>query len=212
MEFDKKQILKDLEDVQKVFDQHGVKFVMTYGVLLGWHRDGDFLPGDDDVDVSVIDPVDLKTKKKIGWMLYDLGFKPQHITYNVFGRMEPQEPAYNGDENTGAIVCQRYFKFTIFFFEKKPCDMHGEEYVCTPKLGALKLISTPTRFFKKLGKIKVGKKTYPAPTPIEEYLEFTYGDWKNPMDRRHADTFLVHHGNDRAYLDLDGKNEVAIWT
>jgi len=205
---DKKLILKDLEDIQRVFDQHGVKFVMTYGALLGWYRDKDFLPGDDDIDVSVIDEVDFKTKKSIGWMLYDLGFLPQSITINVFGRMEPVEIGYNGDEKSGIIVCERNFKFTIFFFKKEMCEMHGEEYVDQPRQGSVKLISTPTKFFKKLGKIKVEKKYYPAPTPIKEYLEFTYGDWKNPLDRRHADTYFVHHEGQNEFINLEGKNEV----
>jgi len=190
---DFKGALKDLEDVQKVFDKHGVKFVMTYGALLGWYRDKDFLPGDDDIDISVIDEIDLKTRKSIGWALYDIGFTPQPIVINVFGRMEPIQAGYNGDGNSGIIVCERNFKFTIFFFQKEMCEKHGEEYVDIPMLGSVKLISTPTRFFKELGKIKVGKKFYPAPTPIKEYLEYTYGDWKNPNDKRHADTYEVSH-------------------
>ena len=181
--------VKDLEQIKQVFDKYGVRFLVVYGAVLGFHRDGDFLPGDDDIDLAVIDPIDLETRKKIGWALYDLGFGPQNIAFNVFGRMEPSEIGYNGDHVTGIIVCERNFKFTIFFFSPEWCDQHEQELVCTPKLGAMRLIASPTRFYEKLDSIKINKKKYLVPGPVEEYLAFTYFDnWKDKTDRRHGHT------------------------
>lgn len=201
--------IEDLEVIRKVFEKFGVRFLVTYGAVLGFHRDGDFLPDDDDIDLAVIDPIDFETRKKIGWALYDLGFEPQQICFNVFDRMEPSEIGYNGDENTGIIVCEKNFKFTIFFFEKDTCDVHGAEYICTPKLGALKLISSPAKFYNKLGKIKIGKKKYLTPGPIKDYLAFTYFDnWKDKDDRRHGETYFEMHEKG-AMLDLEGKNQVT---
>lgn len=199
----------DLETIKQVFDKYEVKFFVVYGALLGHYRDKDFLPGDDDIDLAVVEPIDLKTRKAIGWALYDLGFKPQQILFNVFGRMEPSELGYNGDAETGIIVCERNFKFTIFFFKEEDCDQHGKEMVCTPKLGAVKLISSPSKFYKKPGTIKIGKKKYLAPTPIKDYLSFTYFDnWKDKTDRRHGLTYdIMHHANDPDY-SVEGKNEV----
>lgn len=202
-------ILKDLEQIGEVFDKHGVRFFLVYGALLGHYRDGDFLPGDDDIDLAVVDPIDFETRKSIGWMLYDLGFEPQQIAFNVFGRMEPSYLGYNGDGETGIIVCQRNFKFTIFFFKEEQCEQHGAEYVCTPMLGAMKLISTPKKFYEKSDKIKVGKKEYLTPAPVEEYLAFTYFDnWKDPNDRRHGDTYQVMHA--RESITKDDANGVMI--
>ena len=204
--------IKDLETIQQVFDKFGVKFYITYGALLGHYRDKKFLPGDDDIDLTVIEPISLETRKKIGWALYDLGFKPQQILFNVFGRIEPSEVGYNGDGETGIIVCERNFKFTIFFFKEEMCEMHGPEYVCIPKLGALRLISTPKRFFLKDGSIKIGKKKYPTPSPIEENLAFTYFDnWKDKLDRRHGETYDIMHHRDETQYDIEGKNECTIW-
>lgn len=189
--------IKDLEQIKEVFDKFGVRFLVVYGAVLGFHRDGDFLPGDDDVDLAVIDPINLETRKKIGWALYDLGFGPQNIAFNVFGRMEPSEIGYNGDGETGIIVCERNFKFTIFFFREEECAQHGPEYVCTPKLGAMKLIASPKRFYDKLGTIKIGKKKYLTPGPIEDYLAFTYFDnWKDKTDRRHGYTYNEMHAQE----------------
>lgn len=206
-----KDILKDLEDVKAIFDKHGVKMIISYGVALGMYRDKDFLPGDDDIDISVIDKIDLKTRKDIGWDLYNLGFKPQQILFNVFGRMEPSEVGYNGDDKTGIIVCERNFKFTIFFFYEEFCEQHGEEYVCIPKLGSVKLISIPTKFFKSFKEIKIGKKRYLFPSPIEDYLSFVYfNNWKDKTDRRHGDTYFAMHSSQDSLINIDGKNEVLI--
>lgn len=209
--------IKDLETIREVFEKYKVPFFVVYGVALGFHRDGSFLPGDDDIDLAVIEPIDLKTRKAIGWDLWYLGFQPQQITFNVPNassqgfQMEPSEIGYNGDHETGIIVCERNFKFTIFFFKEEQCDMHGEEYVCTPKLGAMKLISTPTRFYKKSETIKINKKKYQVPSPIEEYLDFTYfNNWKDKTDRRHGETYLEMHEKG-ASLDLEGKNQVTTY-
>lgn len=200
--------LKDLEVIKQIFDKFGVRFFLVYGALLGFYRDNDFLPGDDDIDLAVVDPIDLETRKKIGWALYDLGFQPQNITFNVFGRMEPMEIGYNGDGETGIIVCERNFKFTIFFFHEENCPDHGLEYVCVPKLGAMKLISSPKKFYEKTGTIKIDGKKYLTPSPIEDYLAFTYfNNWQDKTDRRHGDTYQVMHAKEQ----LEPKSEATIW-
>lgn len=205
-----KERIKDLEDIKAVFDKLGVRFFIVYGVLLGFYRDGNFLPGDDDIDIAVVDKLDLKTRKEIGWKLYDMGFQPQNIAFNVFGRMEPSEVGYNGDENTGIIVCERNFKFTIFFFNEEDCKEHGKEMVCIPKLGALRLISTPSKFFEKTDKIKIGKNKYLTPAPIKEYLSWAYfNNWKDKTDRRHSSTFFEQHMKNES-VDVTGQNQVVL--
>jgi hypothetical protein len=202
---------KDLETIKEVFDKFGVKFLVVYGALLGHYRDKDYLPGDNDIDLAVVDRIDLKTRKAIGWALYDLGFQPQPILFNVFGRMEPSEPGYNGDGETGIIVCERNFKFTIFFFKMEKCDQHGLEYVCIPKLGAMRLISSPTKFYDKFGQVKIRKNKYLTPSPIDEYLSFTYFDnWKDKTDRRHGHTYNEMHSENDEMVDITNKNEATI--
>ena len=203
--------VKDLELVVDVFKKHGVEAILVYGALLGFVRDGDFLEHDDDIDLAIIDPIDLKTRKAIGWALYDLGFQPQNIAFNVFGRMEPSEIGYNGDERSGIIVCERKFPFSIFFFDKGLCEKHQYlEYICTPKLGAMTLISTPAAFFKKLDTIKINGRKYLTPSPIEKYLEFSYRNWRDKLGRDHSPTYLTSHPEYQEILNIKGKNEVLI--
>lgn len=203
-------MIKDLELIQQVFDKFGVRMIIGYGFLLGQYRDKKPLPGDDDIDLCVIDPIDFKTRKAIGWALYDLGFQPQNIAFNVFGRMEPQYPGYNGDHETGIIVCERNFKFTIFFFKEEYCDQHGQEYVCIPMLGAMKLIATPKKFYEKLDTIKVNGKKYLTPSPIKDYLSFTYfNNWKDKTDRRHGHTYVEMHAQES--ITKEESNSTMIW-
>lgn len=195
--------LKDIEDIQAVFKKYGVRIFMCYGGLLGIVRDKKFLPKDDDFDMAVVDKIDFRTRKAIGWTLFDLGFMPQgykegtRITFNVFGRMEELEVGYNGTEESGIMVIERNFNFTIFFFQEEDCDIHGREYVCVPKQGAIKVISTPARFFENPEKIKHMGVEMLAPGPIKDYLAFTYGNWEVPEEGKHANKYYQDH----LYLD-----------
>lgn len=201
---------KDLEQIQAVFDKFGVSLFLVYGALLGHYRDGDYLPGDDDIDLAVVDTIDFKTRKAIGWALYDIGFEPQNIAFNVFGRLEPTQMGYDGNENSGIIVCKRNFKFTIFFFSHELCPQHGPEYVCYPRLGSVPLISIPAKFFDKPGSIKINKKKYLTPGPIEEHLAWAYFDnWKDKTDRRHSYTFPEQHA--ATSVTEEQANNAVIW-
>lgn len=191
---DPKIIMKDLKDILAVFKKYDVPIFLTYGALLGAVRDKDFIKWDDDVDLSVTSTCDYQTRKALGWSLIDLGFRTQPIAFNVFGRMEPSDIAYNGDAETGIIVCERGFKFTIFFFRETVCERHGREMVCIPKPSGLPLICTPSRFFTTPGTIKLHGETFITPSPIKEYLTYTYGDWKTPVrENAHATQFKEAH-------------------
>lgn len=186
--------IKDLEDIKMVFDSHGIEFFVVYGAALGFTRDKNFIPHDDDIDLAVTDKIDFRTRKKIGHDLLMLGFVPQPIGFNVFGEMEPSEPGYNGDGETGIIVCERNFKFTIFFFKEEDCPIHGREMVCIPKMGSVKLISSPAKFYTSSDTIKIGKKRYKVPHPIKDYLDYSYyNNWRDRTDRRHSPLYTEVH-------------------
>lgn len=187
-------IMKDLKDVMSVFKKFNVRAFLAYGAVLGAVREKDFIKWDDDIDIDVIDKIDLRTRKQIGGTLADLGFKFQPISFNVFGRMEmtainsDSGCAYDGDEETGIIVCERNFKFSIFFYKQE-----GDEYVCTPKVNALKLISSPVKFYQKPDKVKLHGETFITPAPLKEYLTYLYGDWKKPVRDKHAPQYNSRH-------------------
>ena len=205
-----KEKFEDLELVKQVMDKLKVPFMLAYGTCLGAYRDKDFLPDDNDIDLVVTEPVSHKTKKQLGWMLYDLGFKNQEIAFNVYDKMEPQEIGYNGDIDNGIICCEKSIKFTIFFFKKVDCPEHGEEMLCSAKLGAKPLISSPAKFYKKMDKIKFGGTEYNLPGKVEEYLTYTYEDWKDPLKRDHGQLFFEVHNDGQQIKDVIKEQRVAM--
>lgn len=184
----------DLEGIARIFESHKVPFFLTYGALLGIVRDGDFIKYDDDIDLVVTEQITYEKRKLIGNTLLDLGYTPQPIAFRVYGRLEASEPGYNGDAHSGIIVCQKRIRTTIFFFGQEDCHIHGSCHVCHPKLGSPRLISTPSKFFEKTELVRYKGLYYNAPSPVKEYLEYTYGkDWKKPIKGKHAPKWVDQH-------------------
>jgi len=206
---DNKKAFEDLILVKQVLDKYNVPFFLAYGTCLGIYRDKKFLPDDDDIDLVITEPVSFKTRKAIGWMLYNLGFQHPEIGFNVFGQMEPAEIGYNGDATTGIIVTEKNVEFSIFFFKEDNCEKHGKEMICVPKLGAVNLIGSPSKFYKKPEKIKFKGVEFMVPGPVEEYLDFTYEDWKDPLKRDHGLTYFEMHPEKIEMVDkISDKNQV----
>lgn len=186
--------MKDLNDVMAVFDKLGVRAFLSYGAVLGAVREKDFIKWDDDIDIDVVDKINFLQRKNIGVMLGNIGFKTQTIGFNVLGNMElatmgeNMECRYDGDHETGIIVCERNFKFSIFFYKQE-----GDEYVCTPKIGAMKLISNLCKFYDKPDTVKLHGKKFLVPAPVKEYLTYMYGDWKTPKKNKHAPQYRQRH-------------------
>lgn len=177
-----------------VFKKYNVRAFLAYGAVLGAIREGDFIKWDDDIDLAIVDPIDFKTRKDIGWDLLNIGFHTQPIAFNVFGRMEQGEHGYNGDGETGIIVNERGFKFSIFFYKETECEKHGREYVCIPKLGAVPLLCTPLKFYTNPDTVKLHGEHFMVPGPVKEYLEYTYGDYMTPKkENAHAPQWRSQH-------------------
>jgi hypothetical protein len=192
-EISREGALKDLVEIKAIFDRFNVPLFLTYGALLGVVRDGDFIEYDDDIDLCVTATIDYKTRKDIGWALYDIGFEPQQIGFRLYDRIEPAGFGYQGDEHSGIIVCQKRIRVTIFFFKEEPCETHGRDMTCVPLYKGTKLIFTPAHFFDKPGTIKFKGHTFLTPSPVKEYLEFMYGNWKKPEKGKHAPQWTQAH-------------------
>jgi cytidyltransferase-like protein len=180
---DKELATKDLLDVKRAFDKHNIPLVLIYGTCLGAYRDGDFLPDDHDIDLGVVEPITYRQRKEISWLLDDLGFISQdNMIFNVYGKFEKPDYGYNGDEKTGLLYLKRNVPLSILFFQKR-----GSEMLCRPKIKALPIMMSPSRFYEDMKELKFKGQKFLIPTPVEEYLAFTYfNNWKDKTDRRGA--------------------------
>jgi len=186
-----KQYLKLLKGT---LDAEGIPFFLTYGTCMGLYRDGDFLPEDDDVDLGVLEPISLKRRIKLGEAFEDLGFHALGITWNVKGTWVANDSGYQGNKKTGIIVMGKevapneYFKFTVFFFYDD-----GEDIICVPRKGVKPVLISPNKFYKKFDKILFNGDEYNMPSPVIDYLEWTYEDWKDPTKRDHGKLAFETH-------------------
>jgi len=177
----KKLAFKDLIDIKQVLDSKGIQFFIAYGACLGIIREKDFIDYDDDIDIVITQKLTYKQKKEIGWLLHDIGFiVDDNICWNVYGRFEANEGGYNGTEKTGIIASKRNISVSIMFFYD-----NGEEWMCIPKRGGIPVLVIPYRFLKEGEWVKFKGEKFLVPSPVKEYLEWTYGDWKTPS-REHA--------------------------
>ena len=190
-----KDALKDLNIVRAVLDHYEVPFFLAYGTCLGAYRDKDFLPEDDDIDLGVVAKVPLKTKIAIGKGMEDMGFMSQGIGWAEHQEKNldevkwvPNQGGYQGTDRTGIIVMGRFVNFTIFFFYED-----GDEYTCIPRKGVFPVLATPKKYYKKFNKIKFYEQEYNVPSPTDEYLDFTYLDWKDPTKRDHGLLYAQTH-------------------
>jgi len=194
---------QDLKEVKKALDSTGVRWFLSYGALLGIVRQKDFIPYDDDIDITIVDPLTLRQRKEIGWILQDLGFETQDgMMFNIMGRFEHTDfgllgdkkvCTYSGDKDTGIIVAQKRVNWSIFFFKEED----EENYVCIPKIGSLPVLSTPKKFYEKGEIIKFKGEKFLAPSPVKEYLKEVYGEnWKKPIKDYHAPQYAQQHGEE----------------
>lgn len=149
--------LKDLRAIKKVFDKLNLPMLLCYGTALGAYRDGDFLPGDKDIDVGTFGE---ENKDRIWQELKKEGFRKR------------------GDDPWERYKCVPVERNTIvdlFLFVKNVSYAKGVN-VCAriPK-------ECPG-----LEKIEFFGDEYLVPSPIESYLQRCYGNWKDKESRKHG--------------------------
>lgn len=146
-----------LEEGAALLKSLGVKWWVECGTLLGIYRENRLLPWDDpDLDISVELPVDTDRIKN----------KFTSAGFSVYAQGEHQ-----------IVFKKRGVLFDIALHEKQ------ENKLVMDVKGAGKAVQD-YHLFEKLGKIKFNGKYYPCPSPVEEYLEKRYGDWKTPKSEK----------------------------
>jgi phosphorylcholine metabolism protein LicD len=146
---------KILKEGGRRLDSLGLKWWLSFGTLLGFHRDGGWIEGDTDVDVSV--------------------FGGPELFPSVEAAFSDWKPLRFMDYQRAYLVERTIFD--IYFYQQ-----HGDEFICRTENGDL---IKPARLFTNMEHFEFNGLPYPAPSPIEEYLQICYGeDWKIPKNKK----------------------------
>ena len=153
--FDFEQRLESLKDVSTVAKKTGFKIYFANGILLGAHRDNDFIPWDDDIDFDCLssdflDVCDAAKEEfvKLGYIAR-LNKKQNKAKLNIYKNLEKTTFAALYDLNKEYYFRHRYKWPKAFYQKPENINFKGINFTC--------------------------------PSPIEGYLTHVYGsDWMTP--------------------------------
>lgn len=154
--------IQDFKDVVSVLRKHNTKFFLIYGTALGAYRDKAFIPNDYDIDIGSFDN---SKREEIVKDLEALGFDIG-VLYDTETRKEI--PAK-------MILSERNTRVDIFFFEEK-----DGEYVAWKHPHSHYPFKAMPLKFKEMQEVEIYGEKVDIPSPIEEYLEYLYTDWRVP--------------------------------
>ena len=150
---------KGLQEITEILSNMKIAYFLTDGVLLGAIREKDFIPWDWDVEIVVLTE---SIWDKVALFIEKAKFSGFKISY----------------------IDQEYGNFKINFLK------YGNKYSLTGLAleGSSRLRKSytyPKAFFESKSQVKFRGKVYPAPSDIEEYLTYQYGDWETPPKDRY---------------------------
>jgi len=198
---DKIKYVSALKTVKQIFDNHGIRFWLDYGTLLGAVREGKMIDHDYDIDLAVwINDVPKigKTRKEFKKAGYTLYVNPNHGNYQIRELSDgtPVLPVkrihhllcilFRGKKE-GYVTRLRLYPFVkaLAFFNRTNRFDGFVSFVWSVVV-RLKLYKYEwiTSTLKDIGSFKTTVfygDTFLIPEKPESYLEFLYGDWKTPI-------------------------------
>lgn len=179
----KEALLSCMERGFKALDEIGVKYSVGRGLILGFHRDGEFLPNDIDIDIDVFGDQDVY--KIIKYLPFELllltSYKGKYMQLAFL------------DKETDVI-------FDVLFYHKEE-----DKYVHKNSYGYFWL---PVKNVLDTTEIEIYGNKYPSLQP-EWFCNFWYGEnWRTPQTydkdwtvnyRRDCKGFIYHGLQDMVY-------------
>lgn len=155
---------KGLIEAKEIFEDLGIPYYLSDGTLLGAYRDGDFIPWDWDVSCC--------------FLYEDVRDKESDLQAAFLGAGFELTKKIRNKKNWKQVY--RKYNTTYEF-----CSWYLEgswRYRVNWQL--------PKRFFEKPELIEFYGILFPCLAPIEEYLEFQYGEWQIPKREDRKDVYL----------------------
>ena len=142
-----------LVEISAILEKHNIDYFLTDGTLLGAVREGDFIPWDWDVEITV-------------------------LTESIFHKVAVilEEVKKDGFLFSSIIQSKSNFKLNV---KKYDCKYSLNGLVENDEYMFRDAYRYPKNFFLKKSNISFRGRNYPTVSDIEKYLVFQYGDWKN---------------------------------
>ena len=155
-------------EVTNLFKKNHIDFFLYGGVLLGFHRDKNFIKWDWDIEIGMFEKdLDLNYEKIV-----------RILKFNNFSIISK-----NKDELK--IIFTKYSKPSITQFE-----INGLVYDYINKNFIKKKLNIPSKFLRNLSQIKIFNQKYFTPSPRSDFLKYFYGDWKKKINTTKKEIYL----------------------
>ena len=154
-----------------LFRAAAIPYFVDHGTLLGLLRDGDLLPWDDDLDLSVPEsflPATLDVLRDVRPRLpraAELDWAAETVVDSDTGRIQGVVLCYPETNPPGL----RKFAASVWFMFPEGDGIR--QYINL----------APARFFEGHDLLAFRGRPYPIPLDAEQYLEVHYGDWRTPV-------------------------------
>ena len=157
-----------LEASAKVLETMNVIYFIDQGTVLGAVREGGFLKDDHDIDMGFF--MGSYRKEEMLEILLGAGFTVEWLL-DTPDHLSPQYSMwYKGVRVDFSCFCHDLLLEKVWHYSYLPLVSYARNVF-------------PARLFNVMETVKLADGSYPAPSPVEEYLERRYGNWKMRQKR-----------------------------
>jgi len=168
-----KTLASDLLGCKRAFDNAGVPWIITDGVVLGYARNKSILEWDTDLDFAVFEEINNRRWKSLYKSFLKEGFRI-------------------GSKKSDFLCGRRSTPFNLWFFHKK-----GNVYESFPTTTPNIKFVEKEEWFDKPNMVDFLGSKYPMPNNTNDYLDYHYGkDWKTNIIKNHDEWFKNKRGGD----------------
>ncbi len=143
-------------EVDSILKECKVPYWLAFGTVLGFHREGEVIKNDSDIDFDCYAKDLKKNFTRIARALKDKGYKVRHIKeYNkikIAGRKGKIDIGIAGFRKRGKYRIRNKWRIPAKYFGNGTIEYEGQRFRCH--------------------------------SPIEGYLEWVYSNWKTPMKKK----------------------------
>ncbi len=176
----RREALKVLFDTVRLLDEHNVTYHLEGGTLLGLIREGDLLPWDHDLDISIMSP-DASLVERILPRLWSKGHKISARSFlkNSYVFQKGQRRIFKVKLWSSYLRSATSFKghkpIVLDIFVKYSDEKHI--YWAANK----KVMKAPKSHYNAYDVVTFLGYPFKVPSDPEAYLTLKYGDWKTPV-------------------------------